>query len=128
MVRERDARDSDAGDCEPTALLMGPVDLAERDDAKDCADDGQRQTWATIRSGLGAGLQEPKDLDADDRSPRWRRSKRQGVLTLGSRHGLSRRGNARQQFDRRLRRNVSSLAGYLNQELLECQNEGEVPV
>ena len=30
-------------------------------------DDGQRQTWATIRSGLGAGLQQPKDLDADRR-------------------------------------------------------------
>jgi hypothetical protein len=29
------------------------------------ADDGERQTWATIRSGLGAGLQQPIDLDAD---------------------------------------------------------------
>jgi hypothetical protein len=29
------------------------------------ADDGQRQTWATIRSGLSAGLQQPIDLDAD---------------------------------------------------------------
>jgi hypothetical protein len=27
------------------------------------ADDGQRQTWATIRSGLSAGLQDPIDLD-----------------------------------------------------------------
>ena len=27
-------------------------------------DDGERQCWATIRSGLGAGLQEPVDLDA----------------------------------------------------------------
>jgi hypothetical protein len=27
------------------------------------ADDGDRQCWATIRSGLGAGLQEPADLD-----------------------------------------------------------------
>ena len=27
------------------------------------ADDGERQCWATIRSGLGAGLQEPIDLD-----------------------------------------------------------------
>jgi hypothetical protein len=26
------------------------------------ADDGERQGWATIRSGLGAGLQEPIDL------------------------------------------------------------------
>ena len=34
------------------------------------ADDGERQTWATIRSGLGAGLQQPIDLDADDRQSR----------------------------------------------------------
>ena len=27
------------------------------------ADDGERQCWATIRSGLGAGLQEPIGLD-----------------------------------------------------------------
>ena len=41
------------------------------------ADDGQRQTWATIRSGLGAGLQQPIDLDADDGPPvrrrRWKK-------------------------------------------------------
>ena len=30
-------------------------------------DDGDRQCWATIRSGLGAGLQEPIDLAADSR-------------------------------------------------------------
>jgi len=30
-------------------------------------DDGDRQCWATIRSGLSAGLQEPIDLDADER-------------------------------------------------------------
>ncbi len=30
------------------------------------ADDGARQCWATIRSGLSAGLQQPIDLDADD--------------------------------------------------------------
>jgi hypothetical protein len=29
------------------------------------AEDGQRQCWATIRSGLGHGLQHPYDLDAD---------------------------------------------------------------
>ncbi len=29
------------------------------------ADDGERQCWATIRSGLGAGLQQPIALDAD---------------------------------------------------------------
>jgi hypothetical protein len=32
------------------------------------ADDGDRQCWATIRSGLSAGLQDPKDLDEDERS------------------------------------------------------------
>jgi hypothetical protein len=39
------------------------------------ADDGQRQTWATIRSGLSAGLREPFDLDSEDRpaTPRRRR-------------------------------------------------------
>jgi hypothetical protein len=31
------------------------------------ADDGDRQCWATIRSGLSAGLREPIDLDAEDR-------------------------------------------------------------
>jgi hypothetical protein len=38
------------------------------------ADDGQRRCWATIPSGLGAGLQEPKDLDADDRAPQRKRT------------------------------------------------------
>jgi hypothetical protein len=37
------------------------------------ADDGECQTWATIRSGLGAGLQQPIDLDADDQPPARRR-------------------------------------------------------
>jgi hypothetical protein len=32
-------------------------------------DDGQRQTWGTIHSGLGAGLQQPIDLDANERKP-----------------------------------------------------------
>jgi hypothetical protein len=43
------------------------------------AEDGQRQTWATIRSGLSAGLQQPIDLDADEHAPaqkRWRKGKR----------------------------------------------------
>lgn len=31
------------------------------------ADDGERQCWATIRSAWSAGLQQPVDLDADDR-------------------------------------------------------------
>ena len=42
------------------------------------ADDGQRQTWATIRSGLSAGLQQPVDLDADDRPPIRRRRRSAG--------------------------------------------------
>ena len=33
-------------------------------------DDGQRQTWATIRSGLSEGLQELIDLDEHTPSPR----------------------------------------------------------
>ena len=32
--------------------------------------DGARQTSATIRSGLSAGLEEPIDLDADEQAPR----------------------------------------------------------
>jgi hypothetical protein len=28
------------------------------------ADDGERQYWVTIRSGLRAGLQQPTDLNA----------------------------------------------------------------
>jgi len=39
------------------------------------AADGERQCWATIRSGLSKGLLRPIDLDADDRPPRRRRSK-----------------------------------------------------
>jgi hypothetical protein len=38
------------------------------------ADDGERQAWATIRSGLSAGLQYPIDLDADNRSLRRRKT------------------------------------------------------
>src|SRR5579859_5845750 len=38
------------------------------------ADDGARQTWATIRSGLSAGLQQPIELDADDQPMTRRRS------------------------------------------------------
>jgi hypothetical protein len=36
--------------------------------------DGERQCWSTIRSGLGAGLQEPKDLGADARALQRRRA------------------------------------------------------
>ena len=50
----------------------GPLDLAEVEDALYAAavanglvaDDGERQCWATIRSGLSAGLQKPADLNA----------------------------------------------------------------
>jgi hypothetical protein len=38
------------------------------------ADDGSRQCWATIRSGLSKGLQRPIDLDADERAPPRRRA------------------------------------------------------
>ena len=52
-------------------IAAGALDQAEVGDALYAAalahglvaDDGQRQCWATIRSGLGAGLQEPADLD-----------------------------------------------------------------
>jgi hypothetical protein len=36
------------------------------------ADDGERKCWATIRSGLGKGLQQPNDLDADEQPRPWR--------------------------------------------------------
>jgi hypothetical protein len=41
------------------------------------ADDGQRQTWAIIRSGLSTGLLRPVDLDAED-GPPGRRRRRKG--------------------------------------------------
>src|SRR5262249_1010027 len=37
------------------------------------ADDGERKCWATIRSGLSAGLQQPADLAADNRAPLYGR-------------------------------------------------------
>ena len=40
--RHGDRADRDAGDGEPAALLMGPIDLAERDDAEHYAGDGER--------------------------------------------------------------------------------------
>ena len=56
-------------------IAAGALEQADIEDALYVAalsnglvhDDGERQTWATIRSGLGAGLQQPKDLDADER-------------------------------------------------------------
>jgi hypothetical protein len=38
------------------------------------ANNGARQCWATIRSGLSKGLLQPKDLDADERPLRVQRS------------------------------------------------------
>jgi hypothetical protein len=38
------------------------------------ADDGERQTWATIRCGLSARLQQPIDLDRSDGLPWQKRS------------------------------------------------------
>ena len=51
---------------------------AERNDL--VADDGQRQCWATIRSGLSKGLLRPIDLDADDRLGVRRRRRRKRPL------------------------------------------------
>lgn len=65
-------------------IAAGALEQADIEDALYVAalsnglvhDDGERQTWATIRSGLGAGLQQPKDLDADERrTPRRGRRK-----------------------------------------------------
>jgi hypothetical protein len=41
-------------------------------------DDGPRQTWATIRSGLSAGLREPIGLDAGDRPPAQKHRRARG--------------------------------------------------
>jgi putative DNA primase/helicase len=53
-------------------IAAGALEQAEVEDALYTAavanglvaDDGERQCWATIRSGLGAGLREPVDLEA----------------------------------------------------------------
>jgi hypothetical protein len=50
-----------AGALEQAEVEDGLYDTAERNGL--VADDGQRQVWATIRSGLSAGLQQPVDLD-----------------------------------------------------------------
>jgi hypothetical protein len=52
-----------AGALEQSAAEDALYAAAERNGL--VADDGQRQCWATIRSGLGAGLLQPVDLDAD---------------------------------------------------------------
>jgi hypothetical protein len=59
-------------DCRPGGDYPGwtkrraqPCDQRGSAEVNDLAtDDGARQCWATIRSGLGAGLQQPTDLDA----------------------------------------------------------------
>ena len=51
----------------PNALEQPDIEdtlYAAADRAGPAAGDGERQCWATIRSGLSAGLQEPIDLDA----------------------------------------------------------------
>ena len=59
-------------------IAAGALEQADVEDALDVAavangllaDDGERQCWATIRSGLGAGPQQPADLGTDSRAPR----------------------------------------------------------
>jgi hypothetical protein len=61
------------------ALYQGEVEAALYAAAETnglVADDGQRQCWATIRSGLGAGLQEPIDLDAENYPPAQKRRRK----------------------------------------------------
>jgi hypothetical protein len=50
-----------AGALEQSTVEEGLYAAAEQNGL--VADDGERQAWATIRSGLSAGLQQPKDLD-----------------------------------------------------------------
>ena len=54
-----------AGALEQSTVEDALYAAAERNELVN--DDGQRRCWATIRSGLGAGLQQPVDLDADRR-------------------------------------------------------------
>ena len=63
-------------DCSVACALYA---AAERNGLVSDPKDGPRKTWATIRSGLSAGLQQPVDLDADDHpraQPRWRTANR----------------------------------------------------
>ena len=71
-------------------VAAGALDQGEAEDALYAAaeanglvaDDGSRQCWATIRSGLSKGLQQPLDLDTDEwsPSPRPRRRRRHDRL------------------------------------------------
>ena len=65
-----------AGALEQAAVEDALYAAAERNGL--VADDGARQCWATIRSGLSAGLQQPIDLDAADRPPVGRRRRAHG--------------------------------------------------
>jgi hypothetical protein len=60
-----------AGALDQGAVEDALYEAAERNGL--VADDGQRRCWATIRSGLSKGLQQPIDLDADDQPPARRR-------------------------------------------------------
>ena len=52
-----------AGALDQAEVEDGLFDAAERN--RLVADDGERQIWATIRSGLSAGLLQPVDLDKE---------------------------------------------------------------
>jgi hypothetical protein len=59
-------------------VVAGALDQADVEDAYAAAghngllaDDGQRQTWTTIRGGLGAGLAGTDRPAAADRPPAW---------------------------------------------------------
>jgi len=56
-----------AGALDQAAVEDALYAAAERNGLVDDPKDGPWKTWATIRSGLSAGLQQPLDLDADDR-------------------------------------------------------------
>jgi hypothetical protein len=61
------------------ALAQGEVEdalYAAADANGLVADDGPRQCWATIRSGLSKGLLQPVDLDTDDRPPAQRQRRK----------------------------------------------------
>jgi hypothetical protein len=59
-LEQREVEDALYGAAERNGLVSDPKD-------------GPRKTWATIRSGLRAGLQRPIDLAADEQPPGWRR-------------------------------------------------------
>jgi hypothetical protein len=61
-----------AGALDQAMVEVALFAAAERNGLVSDPKDGSRKTWATIRSGLSAGLQRPIDLDADD-PPRPRR-------------------------------------------------------